>query len=318
MPAVIFSGSQVKALKDQLNLNDTASVLTGSDDPTSVAKDAPRSSIYLRDDSSSGQLYLKQDDGSTTDWVLSSGLPINVKAVTTTATLAETDYLVTAGSASAYTITLYPATAATVGKRLLIKKTSSDTNLITIDGDSSDTIDGSATFTPGLVFQNEFVELTCTAANTWLVTNKWLDEGYAAYESNTGQTFSGTAFRFNWEDSISDVHSLVTTGVGTWKYEARRTGTLLISCHLRTNDFSSGAGDLFIGELYVANSNTRDFYWDEQDGTNVSFALGLTATFHYNCTAGDDINLRFRTNGASVTTSSGAVEIWVDIRYVNL
>jgi len=66
MPAVIFSGTEVKALKSQLNLNDSAKVLTGTDDPTSVAKDAPIGSIYLRQGTAG--VYRKDDAGSSTNW----------------------------------------------------------------------------------------------------------------------------------------------------------------------------------------------------------------------------------------------------------
>lgn len=67
MPAAIFNGDSVKILKDKLKFKTGLQVLTGdSDDPTSVAKDAPQGSIYLR--SSTNVWYLKQDSGSSTNW----------------------------------------------------------------------------------------------------------------------------------------------------------------------------------------------------------------------------------------------------------
>lgn len=65
--AVIFNGDYVKALKDKFKLNETAEILTGTDDPTAVAKDAHKGSLYLRQ-STPGRLYVKQDDGSSTNW----------------------------------------------------------------------------------------------------------------------------------------------------------------------------------------------------------------------------------------------------------
>ena len=44
------------------------SLLTGSDDPSSVAKWAQRGSLYLRDDGAAGELYIKQDNASSTNW----------------------------------------------------------------------------------------------------------------------------------------------------------------------------------------------------------------------------------------------------------
>lgn len=68
MPASIFNGSFVKCLKNKLNLNESAYILTGSDDPTSVAQSAPRGSIYMRTGASGGAVYRKTDDGSSTNW----------------------------------------------------------------------------------------------------------------------------------------------------------------------------------------------------------------------------------------------------------
>lgn len=66
--AVIFSGSDVKALKQNLNLADIAKLLTGTADPTSSAQSAPQGSLYLRTGASGGTIYVKQDAGSSTNW----------------------------------------------------------------------------------------------------------------------------------------------------------------------------------------------------------------------------------------------------------
>lgn len=62
------SSSDVQLYRQNLNLNDIASVLTGTDDPTSVAKSAPQGSVYLRTGASGGTAYVKQDSGSSTNW----------------------------------------------------------------------------------------------------------------------------------------------------------------------------------------------------------------------------------------------------------
>ncbi len=67
MPAAIFSGNDVKLLKANLNLSDNQKILTGSsDDPTSVAKDAPIGSLYIKSDD--GNIFQKLDSGSSTEW----------------------------------------------------------------------------------------------------------------------------------------------------------------------------------------------------------------------------------------------------------
>jgi len=69
MPIGKFEASTlVKLYRDQLNLNDTAKVLTGTDDPRSVAKDAPQGSLYLQTGATGGKLFRKLDAGSTTNW----------------------------------------------------------------------------------------------------------------------------------------------------------------------------------------------------------------------------------------------------------
>lgn len=64
--AVIFSGSDVKALKSNLDLNGGAKVISQSGDPTSGAVSAPKGSILLDTGAANG--YIKQDAGSSTNW----------------------------------------------------------------------------------------------------------------------------------------------------------------------------------------------------------------------------------------------------------
>jgi len=70
MPASVFSGLAVKILKKILKFKDSnITIATGdTDNPTSVAKDGIRGSLYIR--SGTGDIYIKQDDGVTTNWNL--------------------------------------------------------------------------------------------------------------------------------------------------------------------------------------------------------------------------------------------------------
>lgn len=72
-PAVIFNGNAVKTLKQNISLNGVVSILSGTDDPTVVAKDAVKGSLYIRYGGSGGLLYTKQDSGLTTNWTSISG-----------------------------------------------------------------------------------------------------------------------------------------------------------------------------------------------------------------------------------------------------
>jgi hypothetical protein len=65
--AVIFSGSDVKSLKSNLDLNGQSKILSGTVDPSSVATAGNPGSLYLN--SSTGVVYRKTDSGTTTNWV---------------------------------------------------------------------------------------------------------------------------------------------------------------------------------------------------------------------------------------------------------
>lgn len=70
----LFSGQAVKFLKDKLNLFDTAYILTGTQDPRLVATLAPKGSLFMRQTVSGvGQVFKKDDNGSTTNWRLMPG-----------------------------------------------------------------------------------------------------------------------------------------------------------------------------------------------------------------------------------------------------
>lgn len=77
MSSVIFNGNFVKALRDQLKLNNTCRIITGTTDPTVVAADAEQGSIYLRVGGAGGTIYNKQDNGLTTNWTLGSPFDVN-------------------------------------------------------------------------------------------------------------------------------------------------------------------------------------------------------------------------------------------------
>lgn len=64
--AVIFNGNNIKALKNNYDLNHAAQILSGTVDPTSVATTAQKGSIYLN--TSNSFVYKKNDNGSSTNW----------------------------------------------------------------------------------------------------------------------------------------------------------------------------------------------------------------------------------------------------------
>ncbi len=93
-----------------------------------------------------------------------------VTSKTTTATLTTAEAgLITATAASGYTITL-PAASGNSGLTYIIKKTDDNSNLITIDGNAAETIDGSATYAE-LDYQYAYVTIICDGSN-WHIVNE--------------------------------------------------------------------------------------------------------------------------------------------------
>lgn len=62
-----LTSTMARIFKSGINLNDQAYILSGTVNPSSSATDAPRGSIYLRDDAAT-TIYLKTDTGSSTNW----------------------------------------------------------------------------------------------------------------------------------------------------------------------------------------------------------------------------------------------------------
>jgi hypothetical protein len=63
---ILWSGEEAKLLKKILNLNDQAKITSGDADPASVATLGVAGDLYI---SSNGGLYIKQDSGTTTNWI---------------------------------------------------------------------------------------------------------------------------------------------------------------------------------------------------------------------------------------------------------
>lgn len=68
-----------------------------------------------------------------------------IRSLTSTTTLSVLDDLVLANATSASLTAALPAAAGAIGKEFVVKKTDSSANLVTIDGNSSETIDGALT-----------------------------------------------------------------------------------------------------------------------------------------------------------------------------
>jgi hypothetical protein len=144
---------------------------------------------------------------STTAGVLSFRYPEKTTSQTTayTGTGDETVILCDATSA-AFTVTL-PAAASYTGKHYYIKKTDSTLNLVTIDGNASETIDGAATTT--LATQYEAIKILSDGSN-WhtvarVIPSTWTD--YTPTVANLGAAGSASGYpKGKWKRVGDSMH----------------------------------------------------------------------------------------------------------------
>lgn len=191
MPAVIFSGSDVKTLKDNINVNDNITVLTGdTDDPTSVAKSANQGSLYFR--SGTDELYKKDDNGSSTNWSLVSA-----------ATVPNSDIFLHTGNGHGSTNTVirrFTTAAINTGSAMTLTQSATLGDIITINQDGMYSIVYSDYYSGGN--GNTGVSLNSaqltTAVQNITVTDRLLHTG-----TLTGQVYEVSGvFRLSASDVI--------------------------------------------------------------------------------------------------------------------
>ncbi len=99
-------------------------------------------------DTTNGLTYMKTSDSLNTGWRLDGGVVKQYEDVSAATTLDESHQVVGVdASGGALTITLGAIATFDQGREFTIKKNDSSTNIITVDADGAETIDGSTTFT---------------------------------------------------------------------------------------------------------------------------------------------------------------------------
>lgn len=144
-------------------------------------------------------------------------------------------------SSGAVTINL-PAAASLNGKKFIIKKLSSltDLNLVTIDGNASETIDGATTYV--LAFHTESVTIVSNGTN-WVVTDTVKPQvaGQARHTTGFASMTSGTNYLVDFNSVASDPYGMmVNEGSGTtaapsssaFRINTPKAGTLIVHCNL--------------------------------------------------------------------------------------
>lgn len=187
-------------------------------------------------------------------------------------TILETDRdkLVTVDASSAgVTITLVAAATAGAGFRLSIKKTDSSANAVTVDGNSSETIDGAATYL--LYNQYDAIDLVCDGSN-WHIQAK----------------------------ELSDVH-----GASSNKLEIDRSTTITSGNFTLTSGnltLTSGNATLTSGDLSLAAGSISQIDSDSRTNT-VAYPLILDVQTSGTPAANIGTGIEFRAESADETNS---------------
>lgn len=180
---------------------------------------------------------------------------LSVVAKTTTYTATVTDRIITCSTASGWTLTL-PAASGNSGLKYYIKKTSSDLNALTIDGNASETIDGSLTTT--INTQYEAVEIVCDGSN-WHILDRVIPGEWATFSPTCSWTantsVSCKARRIG--DSLEIHASIDLTGAPT---ATDLTLTLPAGYTIDTAKLpSTTASNLSHGSVSIKDSGVRNY-----------------------------------------------------------
>jgi hypothetical protein len=233
-------------------------------------------------------------------WVLFSAgstiLSIVSKSTTYTATTSDEVILVDTGIA--WTLTLY-ASASNSGKKIIIKKTTSDTNSLTIDANSTETIDGSTTLI--LDLQYEEVTLICDGSN-WYIEDHFVP---LVALRRTSATTAAEANPLDFTTAVYDTHSGYSSGV----YTTPKAGKYAVSSRILTASKAWTAGNAINltiekGGVSYAASDDRTPTMTDQFGASIFTIV--------DCAKGETLELGFSSSG-SATLSGVAVNNYLEI-----
>ena len=94
----IYNGQYSKSLLPKIKLKEDVYITQGSTSPAVVAEDGPKGSLYLRTGGTNGELYIKNDSGSSTNWTSVLGTTTGWTITGNAGTTAGTNFLGTTDS----------------------------------------------------------------------------------------------------------------------------------------------------------------------------------------------------------------------------
>lgn len=235
---------------------------------------------------------IPQSNGSSPPTWVAKNLR-SIASKTTTYTLALTDHIIN-GSASggAWTLTL-PTVASASGYEFTIIKGDSSANAITIDGNGSETIQGSLT----RKLSTQYESLTIYSnGSEWLIKEHSYPRGWVSF-TPTGSWVSNTTYlgmRRRVGDSMEIIYQLNLTGAPT---STPLTLTIPSSLTIDTAKLPSTDTNQTLGICTLLDTGTLNY-----NQGKVQYASTTTVQPHYNATASESQGV---TQSAPFTFASG-------------
>lgn len=240
-------------------------------------------------------------------------LVVQSKSATFTALTTEDVYLIDSSS-GAVTANL-PTAIGNTGKVFKFKKTDSGSNLITIDANSSQTIDGA--LTRNIVVQYQSIEIISDGTN-WIVSHYDAAKVYLKDEKSSGVaggTFTSGAWQERTLNTVSGDSALVSLTSnkfdlepGDYEIEADSPGYAVYQHKCKIVEDPSGSPtDLVIGSSERAEATDST---STKSTLSTSFSISATTTFNlqHRCISTNTVD------GFGIpTTGFGVVEVYAQV-----
>lgn len=322
-PPIIWQGIFARTFPANLSLNNTAYLLQGSADPTSSAQNAPQGSIYLRTGASGGNIYTKQDAGSSTNWnAVSTGAATSIGSFNGTSTANGLD--LTGGA-----ISLHAADGTNPGAISTTTQTISGAKTLT--SDLSVGVSGTGTArsisirsgTTGTGQSVTFVNAASSGKYNFLIGNNFNNANIFEITPSTatdGGTYSTAAMKISAVDnSVTIPGQLISTlADGTAPFvvasatrvanlNATLAGSATNATNVATTSTNSTNATFF--PTFVASSSSSNQGIDTASGFNFNPSTGtVTATTFAGALSGNASTATTATNqsGGTVSATTGA------------
>lgn len=183
----------------------------------------------------------------------------NLRTVSSAATLGTSDAFVKGdASSAAFTITL-PAAATVPGKEFIIKKADPTVNLVTIDANGSETIDGATT--KKLATQNESIKIVSNGTS-WDILERRIPSEITTYTPTYNGTLGTSVIYGTWKrvgDSMEVTITIVFSGSPTWPAQFFFGIPSGFAMNLTKMPGAGGAHQFAVGVAGARDSATKDF-----------------------------------------------------------